>query len=319
MLMRCNFLAISLVDVILIGANAACSQAYPNKPIRVITSEVGGNGDFTARLIGQAITRPLGQNVIVDNRPSSINPEIVRKASPDGYTLLVDGNTLWIAPLLQKLPYDPVKDFSPITLATIVPQILVIHPSVAVNSVKGLIALAKAEPGVLNYASSSSGGPIHLAAELFKSMAGVDIVRIPYKGGGPVTSAIIAGQVQLAFPSAPAVASYVTSGRLRALAVTSAKPSILVPGVPTLAASGLPGYELVTMFGVFAPTKTTVTIIHRLNQEIVRVLSNADVKEKFLNSGAEAVSSSSEQLASMVRSDMTRMNKLIKDARITAD
>ena len=217
------------------------------------------------------------------------------------------------------VPWDAIRDFSPITLATSQPSILAVHPSLPVKSVKELIALAKSKPGALNYSVGASGTAQHFAAELFKVMAGVNIVMINYKGGGPATNALIAGEVQVSFVSAASAAPFVKSGRLRALAVTSAQPSMLAPGLPTVAASGLPGYESVTLAGIYAPAKTPTAIINRLNQEFVRVLNGADVKEKLLNSGVEAAGNSPEQFAATIKADMTTVGKLIKDAGIRAE
>ena len=254
------------------------AQNYPNKTIRIVTSEPGGGSDLTARLLAQGIAGGLGQNVIVENRPSNILGGIVAKALADGYTLLSGGSFL-IGPLLEKTSYDPVRDFSPITLTATAPNVLVVHPSLPVKSVQELIALAKARPGQLNYASTGAGGISHLAAELFKSMAGVNIVRIPYKGTGQAANDLLAGQVQLMFLAIGTAEPYVKSGKLKALAVTSAKPSALAPGLPTVAASGLPGYEAGIIFGLYAPAKTPLPIVNRLNREAVQVLNRTEVKE----------------------------------------
>ena len=299
------------VGLMVLCAGAACGQNYPNKPIRIVTSEPGGGADFTSRLIAQAISPFLGQPVIVENRGGSgiIAAEIVAKASPDGYTLMVIGSSLWLFPFLRDhVSYDPVKDYSPVTVATSPPNLIVVHPSVAAKSVKELIALARARPGELNYASGPAGSSNHLAAELFKSMAGVNIVRITYKGSAPALNDLLGGQVQLMFPNAAAVMSHVKSGRLRALAVTGAQPSALLPGLPTAAATGLPGYESATIQGVLAPARTPAAIVNRLNRDIVRGLNTADVKERFLNAGVETVGSSPQEFAASSLSDLGRTN-----------
>ncbi|OGA44925.1 MAG: hypothetical protein A3F74_25720 [Betaproteobacteria bacterium RIFCSPLOWO2_12_FULL_62_58] len=291
-------------------------QAYPNKVIRIVTSAPGGGSDILSRLIAPGLTESLGQQVIVDNR-GSIAPEIVAKAPPDGYTLLVSGSPLWVLPLLRaNTPWDAVKDFAPITLAVSSPSILVVHPSLPVKSVKELIALAKARPGELNYASGTPGATPHLAAELFKVMAGVNMVRVGYKGTGPGILGVMSGQVELMFPNAGSAMPHVKSGRLRALAVCNAQPSALVPGLPTVAASGLPGYETVSPQAVLAPARTPVTLVNRLHQEIVRVLNKSDVKERLFNSGGEAVGSTPEEFSAKMKSDIGRIGKLIKDAGI---
>ena len=216
------------VSLLVLSAGAVSAQNYPNKPIRIVTATPGGSGDFVARLIAQGISSPLGQNIVVENRATIMSGELVSKAPPDGYTLLVIGGLFWIGPLLQKIPYDPVRDFSPIALLVNTPNILVVHESVAAKSVKELIDLAKARPGALNYASAGAGSSPHLAAELFKAMAGVNLVEIPYKGNAAGLNDLIGGQVQVMFPSAATVTPHVKSGRLRALAVTPrSRPSSL--------------------------------------------------------------------------------------------
>jgi tripartite-type tricarboxylate transporter receptor subunit TctC len=299
-----------------IAAGAACGEDYPSKPIRMLTSEPGGGSDFVARLIAQGLSGIIGQRVVVDNR-GIVAAEISARAQPDGYTLLLYGSPLWLSPFMRdNLPFDPVKDFAPITLAVSTPNIVAVHPSVPAKSIEELIAFARARPGELNYSSSSTGSTQHLGAELFKAMAGVNIVRVSYKGSGPALNAIIAGQVQLMFPSAGSVMQHVKSGRLRALAVTTAQPSVLVPGLPTVSASGLPGYESVSPFGIFAPAKCPAVLIARLNHELVRVLSSAETREKFFNAGVETVGSSPAQLAATMNSEMAKWGKLIRDAGI---
>ena len=313
---------LSILPTVL-GAGIVHSQNYPNKPIRMVTAASGGGIDFVVRLISPALSDSLGQQVIVDNRGGAngiFAARAVATAPPDGYTLLIYASTIWLAPFFQQnVTYDPVRDFAPITLATKSSNILVVHPSLPVRSVKELIALAKARPGELNYASASTGGSPHLAAELFKAMAGVNIQRIAYRGSGPANIALVAGEVQLSFAVPASVAHYVKTGRLRALAVTSAEPSPLAPGLPTVAAAGLPGYESVTPVGMFAPAQTPATLINRLNQEIVRVLNRADIKEKFFNVGVETVGSSPEQFAAVVTSDMAKWGKVLKDAGIRVE
>ncbi len=302
------------------GTGGVSAQIYPTKPIRIVTGGVGGGSDFTARLIAQGISAPLGQQVIVDNRGSGVIPgELVSRAPPDGYTLLVSSSSLWIVPLLQSVPFDPVRDFLPIALTNRAPNILVVHPSLPVKSIKELTALAKARPGELNYSTGSTGASSHLAAELFKVMAGVNMVRIPYKSGATEIFDLLSGQVQLTFGTAASVMPLVKARKLRALAVTSAQPFALAPELPTVAASGLPGYESETVAGIFAPAKTPAAIINRLNQEIVQVLKRADVREKYANTGVEAVGSSPEEFAAKIKSDITRMSKVIKDAGLRAD
>ena len=301
------------------AVGAVSAQDYPSRPVRIVTYPVGGGTDFTARLIAQQLTGLLGQPVIVDNRPGGvIQGEILAKAPPDGYTLLLNGSALWIAPLLQDVSYNPAE-FSPVTLATISPNVLVVHPSLPVTSVKELIAFARARPGQLNYASGPVGVPNHLAGEMLKALARVDIVRIGYKGGGPALNDLLAGQVHLLFASAGTVIPHVKSGRLRGLAVTSAQPSALVPGLPAIAASGVPGYEVVSIDAIFAPARTPAALVGRLNRDIVRVLALPDLKQKFFAAGVETVGSSPEQLGERVRSEIERFGKVIKAAGIRAE
>ncbi len=301
--------------VMLLFAGAADAQEFPTKPIRIVTSAAGGGGDLSTRVIAQGVSGPLGQQVVVDNR-AVIGAEFVAKSPPDGYTLILYGSNIWTAPLLQSTPWDPVRDFSPIMIATNAPNEIVVHPSLPVKNVRELIALAKAKPGSLNYATASTGSSTHLAAELFKSMAGINIVRINYKGPGAAISDLLSGQVQIMISTAASVSPHVKSGRLRALAVGSPRPSALTPGLPTVAASGLPGYEAESPFGLFAPVKTPASVISRLNQEIAQVLQRAEVKERLFNSGIEPVGSSPEQLAAFVKADMARLGKVIKDNNI---
>ncbi len=320
---RCSrFSCLIVLSLTLNCSDITSAQHFPNKPVRVVTAETGGGPDFVARLIAQNLTVSLGQQVIVENRGGSgiIPAQLVAQALPDGYTLLLYSSALWLLPFMRdNVPYDAVRDFSPVTLAVSSPNILVIHPSIAANSVKDWIALAKSRPGELNYSSGVSGSSAHLAAELFKSMAGVNLVRIPYKGSAPALTALLANEVQTMFAIASGVPPHIKSGRLRALAVTSAQPSALFPGMPTIAASGLPGYDSVLVLGIYAPARTSSALIRRLNQEIVGVLRRADVSEKFLSAGVETVASSPEQLVAAVKSDMAMWGKIIRDAGIRAE
>jgi tripartite-type tricarboxylate transporter receptor subunit TctC len=300
------------------GSAVVSAQDYPLKPIRIITAGAGGGSDFDSRQIAQGISGPLGQSVIVDNRTTALAAEAVSKAPPDGYTLLVSGATLWIIPLLRKTPWD-VSDFAPISLIERTVNIVAVHPSVPVKSMKELIALARARPGALNYSSGSIGGPAHLASELFKSMTGVNILHIPYSGTAPAITAVISGEVQLAIFDSGIVTPHMKSGKLRGLAVTSAEPSALTPGMPTVAASGLPGYEMTGMTGILAPARTPAAIINRLNQEIVRVLNQPDVKARFLAAEAEIVANSPEQFAAIIKADIVKSSKVIKDAGIKVE
>lgn len=300
-------------------AGAAFAQNVPNKPVRIVTTAPGSANDLVARLIAPGLTGSLGRQVIVDNR-GPIAGEIVAKSPPDGHTLLSYGSSFWLSPFMRdNVPWDPVKDFSPIALTTNSPDMVVAHPSLPVKSVKELIALAKARPGELNYGSSVTGSTPHLAAELFKSMARVDIVRVPYKGVGPALVALIGGHVEVMFPNAGAAAPHIKSGRLKALAVASARPSPLTPGLPTVASSGLPGYESSTILGMFAPAGTPPEIVDRLNQAVVRALHAPDVKKKLFSSSIEVVASSPHAFAATLKSDMAKWGKVIRDAGIRGE
>lgn len=308
------------VGLMVLGAGAASGQNYPNKPIRIVTSVTGGSLDLTARFIAPRLADRLGQQVIVDNRGGVISMELVAKAPADGYTLLLAGGSLWTSPFLRdNVAWDAVRDYSPITLLATTPNIIVVHPSLPVRSVKELIAFAKARPGELNYSTGQAGASSHLAGELFKAMAGVNIVRVAYKGQGPAMLALVTGETQASFPNAASAAPYMKSGKIRGLAVTTARPSALAPGLPTVAASGLPGYESKAILGIFAPAKTPAPIIDQLNQEIVRVLNNADVKRRLFDSGAEVVAGSPAELTAAMKSDMAGTGKLIRDAGIRAE
>lgn len=309
---------LSLVLAVM-GADIACAQTFPQKPIRLVTTGTGGASDLASRIIAQEISAPMGQQVIVENRAANILPEIVAKAPPDGYTLMVTANSVWTQPLLQKTAYDAVKDFVPISLLVTQPNLLVVHPSLPVTSVRQLVALAKARPGDLNYSATGIGGTSHLAAELFKTTARVNIVGIFYTSVSSSITGLLSGEVQLNFGNASTVMPLVKSGRLRALAVTSAEPTKLAPGVPTVAATGVPGYETASMSVMFAPAKTPDAIIRRVNQEVVRALTKPDVKDKLFNLGSDVVASSPEQLAAVMKSDMARIAKVIADAKIKVE
>lgn len=311
---------LSIALISLTGVHCACAQNFPNKPIRIITSEIGGGADFVARIVAQGLSEAMGQQFVIDNRGgvATIAAQLVAKAPADGYTLLFYGSSMWILPFLQSTPYDPVKDFAPITWVVSLPNIVVVHPSLPVKSIKELIALAKARPGELNYGSGTTGTPTHLAAELFKSMANVNIARIAYKGAGPALTAVLGGEVHLQFATPSISAPHIKSGRLRALAVTSAKPSALVPGLPTVAAT-VPGYESISINAMFAPAGTPAAIVNRLNQETVRFLKRPDTAERLLNAGVEVVANTPEEFAVAMKADMASIGKVIKDASIPAE
>ena len=300
----------------LMCAGVIWAQDYPSKPIRIITGAAGGGSDFTSRQIAQAMSPAIGQPVVVDNRATTIlAADGGAKAPADGYYMFMVGSSAWIFQILQKAPYD-ANDFVPISLVERSANIVAVHPSVPAKSIRELIALAKARPGELNYASISIGGPQHLAGELFKSMAGVNITHIPYKANAPAITALISGEVQLYISDVGLLLPHVKTGKMRALAVSSLEKSALVPDLPTVASAGLPGYEMIGVTGVFAPPKTPATFVSRLNREIVRVLALPDVKERFLTAGVEIIGSTPEQLATKVKADLVGIAKLVKDAGI---
>ena len=308
----------TMVGAMLLISSIASAQHFPTKPLRIVASDPGGSGDQIARVIVQGISGPLGQPVIVDNRPVAYSlSETVAKAPPDGYTMLMAGSALWLLPYMRtQVSWDPIRSFAPISWLTTTPCVVVVNPALAAKSVNELIALAKARPGVLNYGSGASGAITHLALELFKSMTGADIVRVPYKAAGAAITGLIAGEVQIMFATAASISSHVKSGKVRALAVASSRPSALFPNLPTMAGAGLQGYEAASTNGIFTSAGTPVAVIRRLNQEIVRVLTQADVREKLLAAQIEVVASSPEALAAMMKSEMARMGKVIKDAGI---
>ncbi len=309
------------IGVLFFGAGCACGQNFPDRPMRIVTGGAGGGNDVIARVIAQGLTANLGQQVVVDNRPSGVIPgEIVAKAEPNGYTMVLSGASFWISPLfLGKAPYDPIRDFSPVMLPVTTPNILAVNSSLPVQSVKDLIALAKAKPGELNYSTPGTGSSPHLGGLLFKVLARVNIVRINYKTATAALSDLIAGQVQMSFGNAASVAPQIKAGRLRALAVTSAQVSPLFPDLPTIAASGLPGYELISPFGIFAPARTPEALVNRLNREILRVLKQMKSLDVLRNGGIEVVGSSPEQLGKIVKSEVAKWSKVIKEVDISRD
>ncbi|MBI3938874.1 MAG: tripartite tricarboxylate transporter substrate binding protein [Betaproteobacteria bacterium] len=318
--LRPTFLAIALC-----AAAPLLAQPYPSKPIRVVVGfPPGGTNDILARMIAQKLTENLGQAVIVDNRPganSIIGSELVARSAPDGYTLLLNSVVHAInAGLYKKLPYDPVNDFAPVILLASGQLVLVTHPSLPVNSVKQLVALAKARPGEINYASTSSGGSPHLAMELFKTMAGgLKIVHIPYKGTGPAFTDLLSGQVPLMFsPLLPAL-PHIKAGKLRALAVGSSKRAPVVPEVPTMAESGLPGFEASAWFGVFAPARTSKDVVGRLNAEIVKILQVPDLRGRLSSQGADPIGSTPEQFGDYVRSEIAKWARVIEASGARAE
>ncbi len=301
-------------------APPGAAQPYPTKPIRLLTAEVGGGSDFTARLLSQRLTESLGQQIVIDNRTGGvILGDIASKAQPDGYTLLLYSSSLWLMPYMRThVPYR-MDQFAPVVYISASPLILVVHPSVQAKSTEELIALAKAKPGELNYASGPLGASPHLAGELFKYMAGANIVHIPFKGVGLAVNDVIAGRVQIMFTSVGGAIPQIKTGRLRALAVTTAKPSPLLPGIPTVAAAGLAGFESVSTNGLFTRSGTPQAVIDKLNRETNNVLARPDVRDKFLGVGMELIGGTPTHFEQVIKAETERMSKVIKAAGLRAE
>ena len=303
----------------------AQSGNFPERPIRFIAANAPGGGlDITARAIAPKLSAAFGQQVIVDNRAGaagSIASDIVAKSTPDGYTVMVAslGGLAVNTNLYKGLTYHPLRDFAPISWATSGSNVLVVHPSVPAKSVQELIALAKAQPDKLSYGSSGAGNAGHLAGELFNGMAGIKMVHIPYKGGAPAMIDLLAGQIQLIFSSAPTAVPQVKAGRIRGLAVTTARRSVILPELPTIAEAGLPGFEADNWYGVVTTMKTPRAVIDRLNTEIVRALHTADVKQALLTQGLEVRTSTPQEFGAYMKSEFDKWAKVIKDAGIVAN
>ena len=303
---------------------AADAQDYPNKPIKfIVPYPPGGGTDVIARILQEPLAAELGQPIIIDNRggaAGNLGTDLAAKAPADGYTILFTLSSHTINPkLYDKLPFDVERDFAAVSLATLVPQILVAHPSVPANDVKELIALAKANPGKLNYASVGTGSPGHIAGELFKLKTGVDIVHIPYNRGGPAVIDTIGGQVQLLFVTMPAAWQHVKAGKLKALAVTSAKRTVTAPDVPTIGESGVPDYVVDSWYGALAPAKTPPAVIAKLNAAFAKVLDNPQIKERLLAQGAEAAPSSPAEFDRRIKEELAKWDAVIKTAKIKPD
>jgi len=321
-----NSPAQSLALGLLAGALAwlpnAGAQEYPTKPIRlVITYPPGGNTDLVGRALALKLGEFMGQQVVVDNRGGAggvLGSMITAQSAPDGYTIMLGTSAgMVINPLLsRKLTYDPVKDFAPVSMVVIVPQLLVINPQLPVKNVRELIAFAKAKPGYLNAGSSGVGTPNHFGTELLKWLAGVDIVHVPYKGGAPALTDLLGGQIQMAFSSVPAVLPHIKAGRLVALGVGSAKRSPALPNIPTIAEAGVPGYEYTTWYGIFAPAKTPRTLIARLNAEIVKAMETPDIKDRFTALGGDPDPGTPEELRAYMANESAKWAKIIKAANI---
>jgi len=311
--------------LMLAGAGPALAQQYPAKPIRMIIGfPPGGGTDIVGRIVGQRLSEVLGKQILPDNRGGAsgqIAAELTAKAPPDGYTVMMAHiAAISILPsLYPKMPYDAARDFAPITLVAIGPNLLVVHPSVPVKSVKELVAFAKARPGQLHYASPGAGTVQHLAGELFKLQAKVDMLHVPYKGSGQSIVDLVAGHVHLDFDSVPPVLPHVRSGRLRALAVTSEKRFSILPDIPTVIEGGVPGFDMSTWWGLVAPAAVSKDIIARLQAETVKVLREPDVKEKIAFAGADTVGNTPEEFAAFIRAERVKYARIVREANIKLD
>jgi len=304
--------------VIAAAAAHAAAQAYPTKPIRLIVPfAAGGPMDIMSRALGERLTANLGQQVVVDNRGGAgggIGAEIVARSAADGYTLLTGhiGTHAINVSLYPRLGYDPVKDFSPISLIATLPLGLFVNVSVPAKSVGDLVALAKAKPGQINFASAGSGGPTHMAGEMFKAMAGIDIVHVPYKGNAAALADLIAGRVQMMFSNLLTATPHVKAGKLRAIAISTAKRSPQAPDLPTIAESGVAGYDLTPWYGIFAPAGTPRAIVIKLNREIDGILTAPELKERFRTQGVDLVTSTPEAFAALIRKEIPKWREVVK-------
>jgi tripartite-type tricarboxylate transporter receptor subunit TctC len=316
---------IRLLPVLLFVASTAAAQSYPAKPVRVIVPfPPSGGSDVIIRVFQPAFSAALGQQVVIDNRSGAngnIGTELAAHAAPDGYTLLFNGSgTLAInAALYSKLPFDVLRDFAPITLTVLQPHVVGVHPSVPARSIKELIALARSQPGRLNYASSGNGSLAHLAGEIFQSQAKVELVHIPYKGAAPALVDLVAGQVHLVFASSPSVMSHVKANRLRVLAVTTPKRVAALPDLPTVAESGLPGFQVMGWYGLLAPAGTPGAIVSRLNADMVSTLNQPDVRQKLGDLGLEVETTTPQGFGDFMKAEIAKYAKVVKAARITID
>ena len=311
------------ITLMILGAHAASAQNYPSKPVRIVVPfPPGGSADTVARVIAQKLGPALGQQVVVDNRGGAagiIGAEHVAKSAPDGYTLLDAASSQAVNPALRKLPFDTLKDFTPITMLFVAPNVLVAHPSLPVNSIADLIRLAKAHAAQITYASAGTGSAPHMAGELFNYLTKVNLTHVPYKGGGPAIADLMGGHVQLSFLNIGTSLPYIKNGKLKGIAVTSAKRSRSAPQFPTIAESGVPGYELFEWNALFAPAGTPAEIVAQLNTEVLKVLAAPDVQERLFQLGTEPAGGTPEQLGSYIRREVAKWDKVVKAMGIKAD
>jgi tripartite-type tricarboxylate transporter receptor subunit TctC len=308
------------VLAVVAGMPAALAQAWPAKPVRIVVPfPPGGGTDIGTRIVAQKMQEAWGQAVVIENKPGAagiVGTEFTARSAPDGYTFMMGniGTHAINVSLYKQLSYDPVKDFAPVSMVADLPLLLLVHPSVPVKSVVELIALAKSQPGKLNFSTSGPGGSMHVAAELFKSMAGVDMVHIPYKGGAPAVADLISGQVPLSFATVLETIQFVKAGKVRALAVTNNRRSVALPDLPTISEAGLPGYQSISWLALFAPAATPRDIVNKVSAETVRILKLPDVRERLLAQGAEPIGSTPEQLAAILAADMAKYARVIRES-----
>lgn len=313
-----------LAAALVAAASATSAQDYPTKPIRfIVPYPPGGGTDIIARIVQEPLTRALGQTIVIENRGGAggaVGTAEAAKAAPDGYTILFTLSSHTINPVLYKLPFNTERDFTSVSLVASLPQLLAAHPAVPVANVQELIAAAKAQPGRYAFASVGNGSPSHIAGELLKLRTGIDIVHVPYKGGGPAVADTLGGQVPFIFVSIPAAMSHVRSGKLRPLAVTTLKRSPAAPDVPTVAeAAGLPDYEVDSWYAMFAPAGTPPAIVEKLQQAVAKVVQSPEIKQKLLEQGADGVGSTSAELDRVVKTELKKWDQLVRDAKIKVE
>lgn len=321
---RCVLALALAAAVSLTGAATAHAQSWPARPISlVVPFPPGGTTDVLARALGERLSKTLGQPVVVENRPgagATLGADLVAKARPDGYTLLMGAVHHTIATsVYRKLPYDFQKDFAPVTTVAVVPNVLVVNAATPARTLTELVASVKSQPGKLSYGSNGNGTAQHLIGTQFQVMTGTELIHVPYKGSGPLTTDLLGGQIMLSFDTVTPVLPHIRSGKLRALAVTTGKRSSALPEVPTLGESGLKGFDIGTWFGVLAPAATPKEVVARLNDEIVKVIQSADFRKRMEEIGAEPVGNSVEQMATQIRVETEKFAKLVKDAKVTID
>jgi tripartite-type tricarboxylate transporter receptor subunit TctC len=316
-------LAAALCCVVALGCTGAAAQSFPNRPLRIVVPLSAGAADTLSRTIAAKLTERWNHAVVVENRPgagTTLGTDLVAKAPADGYTLLMATFSHAVnASFYRKLPFDTLKDFAAVTLVASAPNVLEVHPSVPATTVGQLIAVAKAQPGKLNFASAGNGSSSHLAGELFKSLTGVQLVHVPYKGAAPAMNDLLGGRVEMSFDPLPSSLAQIKAGKLRALAVTTTRRAAALPDVPTLSEAGVPGYELNGWSGLLVPANTPKEIVRSLNQEIVAIIKAPEISERFASLGFDIVGNTPEQFQAFIEAEVAKWGKVVQDAKITAD